>query len=214
MIMKSGTGMSRTDILEKAVPLFAEAGFNGVSMRAIARAVNLNVATLYHHFSDKRTLYIAALAHAFAPIGHILSEALNSAVAPEARLKAFTTALCRLIHEDLDFGKLVQRELLAADDERLRLMAEQVFHDFFTSLLSLCRELAPAYDPHLLAISIIGLMVYHYQSAPLRRYQPGRKPEHNDPEVVAEHVTRLLLQGILESKGQALMERSIPENMA
>ena len=75
--MKSTPGKSRADILEKAIPLFAESGFNGVSMRAIARAVNLNVATLYHHFSDKRTLYVTALAHAFAPIGDILSENIH-----------------------------------------------------------------------------------------------------------------------------------------
>jgi TetR/AcrR family transcriptional regulator len=79
---------------------------------------------------------------------------------------------------------------------RLRLLAERVLQQFFTSLLALCQELAPSYDPHMLAISILGLMAYHYQMTPFRRHQLGSKPEHNDSQVVARHVTRLLLQGI------------------
>jgi len=194
--MQPAKGKSKTEILEKSIPLFAEAGFNGISMRAIAKEVGLNAATIYHYFPDKHTLYIEALAHAFARKAEILSVTLATDAPPEQRLKKFVAAFCQLIYQDQDFNKLIQREILAGDDSRLKQLAEQVFQDFFTSLLSLCREIAPSYDPHLLAISIIGLMAHHYQTTPLRQYQPGRKPEHNDPQVVAEHVTRLLLQGI------------------
>jgi AcrR family transcriptional regulator len=195
--MQKGRGKSKTEILEKSIPLFAEAGFNGISMRTIARAVGLNVATLYHYFPDKHTLYIGALAQAFASIGGVLSEALAADLPPEPRLKRFIDTFCRLVCEDRDFGRLLQREILAADEARLRHLAEEVFQAFFTDLLDLCRELAPGFDPHLLAISILGLIVHHYQTAPLRVHQPGRKPEHNDPQVVAAHVTRLVLHGIL-----------------
>lgn len=192
---KPARGKSQAQILEKSIPLFAEAGFNGVSMRAIAKAVGLNVATLYHHFRSKRTLYTAVLTHAFAPIGETLTQALNSAAEPEERFKAYVIVLCRLIHKNRDFGKLFQREMLAGDDAHLRLLAEQVFKNSFSGLMSLCRELAPTCDPHLLAVSIIGLMVHHYQTTPLRRHQQGRKPEHDDPQVVAAHVTQLVLHG-------------------
>jgi TetR/AcrR family transcriptional regulator len=189
-------GNSKTEILERAIPLFAEAGFNGVSMRAIAREVSLNAATIYHHFHDKQTLYIAAMAHAFARRSEILSAALASDASPEKRLKKFTGALCQLIYSDPDFGKLIQREILAGDETRLRLLAEQIFQGFFTSLLDLCREIGSGYDPNMLAVSVIGLVVYHYQVLPLRRHLEGSKPEHNEPRVVAEHVIHLLLQGI------------------
>jgi AcrR family transcriptional regulator len=190
-------GKGKTEILEKSIPLFAEAGFNGISMRAIARAVGLNAATLYHYFPDKHALYIAALAHAFHSIGEDLSAALAADIPPELRLERFIHAFCRLVYEDRDFGRLLQREILTADETRLRHLAEEVFQVFFTALLTLCQELAPGFDPHLLAVSILGMIVHHYQSAPLRAHQPGRKPEHNDPRVVAAHVTRLLLHGIL-----------------
>lgn len=201
--MQPVKGKSKTEILETAIPLFAESGFNGVSMRAIAKEVGLNAATIYHYFQDKQTLYIAAMAHAFARKGEILSATLAADASPEERLKKFTAAFCQLVHDDRDFRKLIQREILAGDETRLRLLSKQVFRDFFTSLLELCKELAPGYDPHLLAISIIGLTAYHYQTTPLRQHQPGSKPDHDNPQVVTEHVTNLLLQGI---KGRQLSQ--------
>ena len=192
---------SKTKILEAAISLFANGGFNGISMRAIAREVGLNAASIYHHFPDKQALYIEAMAHAFSGKAEVLSAALTTDTSPEQRLKYFVAAFCRLIHEDPDFRKLIQREILEGDESRLQLLAEQVFLDIFSSLSSLSRELAPGYDANLLAISIVGLMVYHYQTAPLRKFQPGSRPEHNDPDVLAAHVTRLLLGGLRESAG-------------
>lgn len=48
-------------ILDVALPLFAERGYAGTSVRRIARAAEVNVATLAYHFSDKRGLYDAVV---------------------------------------------------------------------------------------------------------------------------------------------------------
>ena len=164
-------------------------------MRTLAREVGLTAASLYHHFPDKQTLYIAAISHAFSRKAEILSASLSTQKSPEQRLKDFVFAFCKLIHDDPDFHKLMQREILDGDASRLQLLADQVFVEISASLRSLSKEINPAFDPHLLAVSIIGLVAYHYQIAPLRQYQAGSKPEHNTPEVVAEHVSTLLLLG-------------------
>ncbi|NOQ46513.1 MAG: TetR family transcriptional regulator [Desulfobulbaceae bacterium] len=194
--MQSADPTTKTDILEIAIPLFARAGFSSISMRTIAKEVGLTAPTLYHHFPDKQALYIAAMKHAFSSKSEMLSVSLFTDKSLDERLKDFVLAFCKLIHDDPDFHKLIQRELLDGDAGRLQLLAEQVFRDIFVSLTSLSKELDPSFDPHLLAISIIGLVSYHYQTMPLRQYQPGSKAYHNDPDVVAAHVKRLLLQGI------------------
>ena len=48
---------SKEKILETAAREFAKKGFDSVSMNEIAKLVDLNKATLYHHFQDKKTLY-------------------------------------------------------------------------------------------------------------------------------------------------------------
>ena len=49
---------TRERILERALPLFAELGYAGASIRKIAREAEVNVATLAYHFGDKRGLYL------------------------------------------------------------------------------------------------------------------------------------------------------------
>jgi AcrR family transcriptional regulator len=50
-------------ILEAAVDCFADGGFDGTASLTIAERAGVTPATIYHHFSNKRTLYIAAFQH-------------------------------------------------------------------------------------------------------------------------------------------------------
>src|SRR4029077_12618133 len=50
-------------ILEAAVDCFADGGFDGTASLTIADRAGVTPATIYHHFSNKRTLYIAAFQH-------------------------------------------------------------------------------------------------------------------------------------------------------
>ena len=55
--------MQRDRILDATLALMARGGAHGTSMRAVAAACGLNVATLYHYFPSKRDLLQAAIAH-------------------------------------------------------------------------------------------------------------------------------------------------------
>lgn len=48
---------TRERILDVALPLFAEHGYAGTSVRTVASAAEVNVATLAYHFVDKEGLY-------------------------------------------------------------------------------------------------------------------------------------------------------------
>jgi AcrR family transcriptional regulator len=48
---------TKARILEVSLPLFAELGYSGTSIRRIAAAADCNVATLAYHFRDKAGLY-------------------------------------------------------------------------------------------------------------------------------------------------------------
>ena len=53
---------SRQRILDAALVLMSEHGASGTSMRQLAEACELNVATLYHHFPSKSDLFRAVVA--------------------------------------------------------------------------------------------------------------------------------------------------------
>ncbi len=51
----------RQHILDTALSLMSQNGVDGTSMRDLASAAGLNVATIYHYFSSKRDLLVAVL---------------------------------------------------------------------------------------------------------------------------------------------------------
>ena len=194
--MRPENPKSKQDILKLAIPLFAKRGFAGVSMRQIAKAVGLNVASLYYHFPDKQTLYIEAVKQAFSISELDLSNILKMKYSPHKRLRLFVERLCRYFKEQPDLSALMQREMLDGDETRLQLLATHIFKNFFKEVTSLSKELSSQLNPNMLAISILALIVHHYQTIPIRKYLPGVKPTHSDPDVLAEHVISLLLNGL------------------
>jgi hypothetical protein len=97
---------------------------------------------------------------------------------------------------DPNFRALLQRELLDGDEERLRLLASEVFEKPFQAMTQLAGELAPDCDAHMLAISMAGLILFHFESAPVRQFLPGGLQGHDQPDVIAQHVIRLLTRAV------------------
>ena len=191
-----GRHNNREEILAESIQLFSISGYTGVSMRDIARACHLNVGSLYHHFNDKQHLYLSALQQAFADRSIILLEVLESSEPALDRLMHLIDLLCHLLSKDQTFSRLVQRELLDADEVRLKHLAEQIFGKLSVALNRLCQELNPQLDPALLSHSIMGMVLYLFQSAPLRKKLLGFQIEHEQPEVISQHLQQLLCQGL------------------
>ncbi len=55
-IAGSDSAKTRALICEKALGLAAQTGFDALTMRALASAVGIQVAAIYHYFSDKQSL--------------------------------------------------------------------------------------------------------------------------------------------------------------
>jgi AcrR family transcriptional regulator len=174
------------------VALFAARGVDGVSMRDVARQVGLSAPTLYHHFPDKQSLYLAAVARAFAATEQGLVEALARELPPEERLNHLVYTFTRLTARDETFRKLLLRELLDGDEERLALIARQVFGRLHGMMIHTAREFAGDLDPYLLLNSMVGMVLFAIQSVPLRRHFPGEGRARTRPAEIAEHVCKVI----------------------
>ncbi|MFL6154748.1 MAG: TetR/AcrR family transcriptional regulator, partial [Marmoricola sp.] len=58
---RKGSPDTRAAILEAARGLFAENGFSGTSVRAVAGAAGVDPALVHHYFGTKDDLFVAAL---------------------------------------------------------------------------------------------------------------------------------------------------------
>ena len=187
---------SKEKILGTAIVLFAQKGYSGLSMRQLAQAVDMSVAAIYHHFPDKNALYLESVRFAFSDKEQVFAQVWESDCSAEKKLGGFIRSLIDVMLQDRDFHRLMQREILEADPERMQLLAQGIFKRQFCLLMQLATELAPEQDAHLVATSVIGLAKYYIEYQPLLKNFPGWKPEHEMPEVIAAHITELLLKGL------------------
>ncbi|MGB3329322.1 MAG: helix-turn-helix domain-containing protein [Thermomicrobiales bacterium] len=114
-------------ILERALGLFADRGYNGVGVEELASAAGVAKPTLYHYFGSKQGVLEALLHEQFDPF----LESLAGAATYEGDLQR---ALSRIIRTVFDFGTanpplywmVLGAELTARDDLATRILAERL----------------------------------------------------------------------------------------
>jgi AcrR family transcriptional regulator len=77
----------RASILDAATRLFGEKGYDGTTMRDIARALGMLPGSLYVHIDSKETLLAEIVDAGFDPFLALASEIANSSDAPDVRLR-------------------------------------------------------------------------------------------------------------------------------
>lgn len=85
-------GGTRGRILESALVAFAERGFHGTSIRAIAEGVGINSATLYSHFASKAEILAALVAIGSTTLLARVKDGLAQAATSGERLDAIMRA--------------------------------------------------------------------------------------------------------------------------
>lgn len=165
----------RTEILDAALGLMAREGASGMSMRALAGACGVNVATLYHYFPSKRDLLRAAVAHRqgddlFAPP---FPEGLAGSVAD--RLFALLDHVFAAMCSDDDFWRALLAEAIHGDAEVLEPLLD-ISGGFEVALGRWIRELLPdapaLHDPAVvraLRHALYGVLMEHLPQADNRR---------------------------------------------
>lgn len=106
---------TRERVLEVALPLFAAEGFAGTSVRTVAAAAEVNVATLAYHFTDKQGLYDAVVQRLHEDLAADLGARLAGEVTgtdPRARLRGWLLQAWRFAGDHREHLRLLLRHVL------------------------------------------------------------------------------------------------------
>ena len=194
-----------TRILTEAERLFAEQGFDRVSMTVIAAAAEVSKANIFHHFSSKETLYLAVLKRACGDASQMLSavEALDGGSAEQIR--QLSRSHIQLVHGHDQASRLALREMIEHGERSGRAFAEEIYGENFHRTVALLHdgqqrgELRPGFDPALAATLLVGANVFHFIVSAMLRHLP-EVDFADDPERFSQGVVDILLNGMNSQK--------------
>jgi len=195
---------TRQALLAAGTELFAERGYDGVPVAAIAAKAGVNKAMINYHFGGKRKLYVAIVSATFAEIiagiEHLASserpapEVLRELVAlvgdvATRRHPHFCTMMLR---EVVAGGKHLESEVM---DKPVRIL-EAVQNIVARGVRE--GDFRPV-DPLLTHLSLVGSLVFFFATRRFReRVLAKRRPALTppDPEAYVKHTQDLLTHGL------------------
>ena len=130
---------TRQRLLDIAEQLFAERGFYGVSIAAIASEVSLTKQGLLHYFNSKEKLYGAIMQRISDDFQDHQREALQASEDPAERLEKFYAALAEPTETNVQRTRLLMRELLD-NNERAAKAENWYLRPFLDRLISMVKD--------------------------------------------------------------------------
>ena len=193
-------------ILDAAEVLFAERGFEGASMREIARQAGIQQPGLYNHFPGKQALYAAVLARALQPMADAL-RAWDGGDAPSAAATQLPALMTDLLFEHPQMAALFQQALQgdgrSVGTRLLRRWLDRLFGEGLAGLERLAAQLGwQDLDRRDLALQVVAMFNvttgYFLSQRALDAMKAGRL---EDPDNV-ERQKRLLERVALAALGR------------
>jgi len=204
------TDATKSRLLEAAIEVFAERGFECATVREICAQAGANGAAVNYHFGDKRGLYRETLFHAYRCVEERVP--IDGGVPDDApaleRLRGHIAALLQrmLLPGTPAFAKLTAREI-SEPTEALGALAREALRPNYARLCGIVRELcgpAVADDVvHLLAQSVIGQCTFYRHCAPIIAVFSQDRGFAIPAERTAEHIFALMRDGIAARRAEA-----------
>jgi AcrR family transcriptional regulator len=183
----------RLQLLDAAAELFAARGYDAVSMRDIAKAVGVTQANLYYHFRDKADLIQATLAQVFEARAEQLEAALRDH--PDNRIEAFVRWFIAALTTDRIFARLLYRELLDGDADRIDALSRKVLQRPFRAVAAAIAPTAGRGSTDA-ALSLVGFILGQVLVLPLAPGLVGADRGAESADALAAHVLSLVQPGL------------------
>jgi len=185
-------GYDRAQVLEIAVRLFNEQGYDGTSVSSLATALGLSKAALYHHFTSKEQILEIALDDALGGLESVLDGALADEGTAATRLVTVIAGAVRVLTSRLPQVTLLLRVHGNSEVERAALERRRIFDQRVAHLVgqaqqegALRRDIRPSVTTRLM-FGMINSIIEWY------------RPAHTSltPEELVDDVTRVIFDGL------------------
>jgi len=198
---------TRSALLDTGRRVFAQAGYDGASVRRITREAGTNLGAITYHFGSTRGLYEAVLAHVLTPLVDRVGEATARRGRPIDRLGAVVAVFFDYLAANPDLPRLMLQEVAAgrpAPEAVVAIIQRNAM--YITGILKegwAEGSLRPGH-PLLTTLSVVSQPVYMTLMAPLIQQVGG--VDLRDPETrmeAAAHVAAFVRSGLMSPRAEA-----------
>lgn len=205
---KNGEDLTKERILDTAEILFAQKGYQAVSVRQITSAAECNLAAVNYHFGNKENLYLEVFRSRWVPRAKRLQESFRKSLASQDSLSesAVVRALAKAFvdgplsdDERLRHTQLMTREM-TQPTKAFKHVAENVIQPFFKEILEQLESVSPdkvSEEEMLLNIfSIFAMVLYFNFARGAVSRLTGRKYDPSFRAQLVEQITQFSLRGL------------------
>lgn len=139
--MNPGANPGADEIRRAAKSLFAQRGFDAVSISAIAEQAECSKSNIFHHFGSKQALYFDVMRQATGRSAMRIRQVMADDKDPCTRLHETVKDYYAVIAEDPERSRLMMREVMFSSPQRGQELAKEVFAEEFEALTELIAEL-------------------------------------------------------------------------
>ncbi len=190
----------RSNLIAVAAPLFAEKGFNGVSVRELAKGAGVNISMISYYFGGKEGLYSAVLNEQFATLKRV-AEIKTMETDPLKKFELYVRAtvaryrknpyLLRFYTSELTnptpcFETIVRPAIKGVVQILLETFRDGLSHEKFRDDL----------DPTDTVLALAGMINFYFLLEPATAELVDHSPERD--EELIRHIMDIFTRGILK----------------
>jgi AcrR family transcriptional regulator len=158
---------SKEKIIEAAIEVFFDKGFDGASMREIAEKAGLTKPMIYYHFKNKEALYLELIEEYL----DLFCQGLESMLAKDSDPRATLSAIIDFFEQTFARGakvyNIIQREIIG-NGHYVALLTEKYFIKLSQNIAGFLQQgqqsgfIRPDLDPQLAEMSLISILLLYF----------------------------------------------------
>ena len=194
-------GISALDrIFSAAEQLFAERGFDSVSINDVAREAGVCKANVFHHFASKQALYESVLTRSCEALGEEIERRLSAEADPALQVPHFLVWYRDYLRAHPSMARLLFREVTGNPDLAESGPVFPVLSRLFDNVVAHVREARGAgvfradANPAVVASLMLGVTLFNSQTEHLRAHMASWS-DVSDESYVAS-LTDVLMRGV------------------
>jgi len=199
---------TREALLKSATQLFAERGFDAVTVADIAQQAGVNKALINYHFGGKLQLYRTIVRELFNELVVRVEPLRHDARAPGEVLRELIAIVGELaMTQRPHFPRMLLREVMAGGphlDQEILAYPMRVFAVVRETIARGIQEgVFRPVDPILTHLSLVGSLVFFFATADFRRRMASAAPSAIDtatPDRYIRHLQELIARGLAVSE--------------